>query len=154
VGHVAVDGPSVSVRHATGSDAAAVAELASRLAQSFPFSRVRFDASFAALLNTEDACLLLAVDGDTALGYILGFEHVTFYANGRVATVEEILVRAEFRRRGIGRALMEAFERWALSRNCNLVTLATRRAVPFYVALGYEESAAHLRKALGEPAAQ
>jgi GNAT superfamily N-acetyltransferase len=148
VDRVAVDDPSVSVRHVTSSDAAAVADLAGQLAQSFRFSRVRFDASYAALLNAENACLLLAVDGDTALGYLLGFEHITFYGNGPVATVEEILVRAELRGRGIGRTLMEAFERWAVSRNCSLVALATRRAVPFYVALGYEESAAYLRKVL------
>ena len=149
-----MDDSSVSVRQATGGDAAAVADLASQLAQSFSFSRVRFDASYAALLNTEDACLLLAVDDETALGYLLGFEHLTFYANGPVAAVEEILVRPEFRGRGIGRGLMGAFERWAVSRNCGLVTLATRRAAPFYVALGYEESAACLRKALCGPAAQ
>ncbi|MGI5183418.1 hypothetical protein ACQEVZ_44890 [Dactylosporangium sp. CA-152071] len=41
-----------------------------------------------------------------------------------------------------------------MSRNCSLVTLATRRAAPFYVALGYEESAAYLRKVLREPAVQ
>ncbi len=146
VDHVAVDDSSVSVRHATSSDAAAVADLANQLAQSFPFSRMRFDASYAALLNTEDACLLLAANGDTALGYLLGFEHITFYANGPVANVEEIRVRAEFRGRGIGRTLMGAFERWAMSRNCSLVTLATRRAVPFYVALEYEESAAYLKE--------
>ncbi|MDT4986613.1 MAG: hypothetical protein QOI74_707 [Micromonosporaceae bacterium] len=144
---MAVDGPSVSVRHASGKDAAAVADLASELAQSFAFSRMRFDASYTALLNAADACLLLAVDGEIALGYLLGFEHLTFYANGPVATVEEILVRAEFRRRGIGRTLMREFERWSVSRDCGLVTLATRRAVPFYVALGYAESATYLRKA-------
>jgi GNAT superfamily N-acetyltransferase len=149
-----VDDPSVSVRHATSSDAGAVAELASELAQSFPFSRMRFDATYAELLNTDDACLLLAVDGETALGYLLGFEHMTFYANGPVATVEEILVRAEFRGRGIGRILMGTFEHWAVSRNCGLVTLATRRAVPFYIALGYEESAAYLRKVVRDLAAQ
>jgi GNAT superfamily N-acetyltransferase len=71
-----------------------------------------------------------------------------------VATVEEILVRAEFRGCGIGRALVEVFERWAVSRNCGLVALATRRTVPFYVALGYEESATYLRKVLRAPAAR
>jgi ribosomal protein S18 acetylase RimI-like enzyme len=151
---VAVDATSIAVRHATGSDAAAVADLARLLAQSFPFSRKRFDASYAALLNTGDACLLLAVDGDTALGYLLGSVHTTFYANGPVANVAEILVRAEFRGRGIGRTLMDEFERWAVSRDCGLVTLATRRAAAFYAALGYEESAAYLRKVLREPAAQ
>jgi hypothetical protein len=85
----------VSVRYATSSDAAAVADLARELAQSFPFSRTRFDASYA--------------------------------------------------------ALMMAFERWALERNCRLVALATRRVVPFYVALGYEQSATYLRKVLTDP---
>ncbi|QLQ40371.2 GNAT family N-acetyltransferase [Micromonospora robiginosa] len=141
------------VRHATSGDVAAVAEMAGQLAQSFPFSRTRFDASCAALLDSDAACLLLAVDGDAALGYLLGVDHLTFYANGPVAVVEEILVRPEVRGRGIGRALMAAFERWAVSRNCGLVTLATRRAAPFYAALGYEESAVHLRKVLREPAA-
>ncbi|UWZ58543.1 GNAT family N-acetyltransferase [Dactylosporangium aurantiacum] len=68
--------------------------------------------------------------------------------------MEEILVRAEFRGRDVGRTLMEAFERWAVSRPCNLVGLATRRAAPFYIALRYEESAAYLRKVLREPAVQ
>jgi GNAT superfamily N-acetyltransferase len=151
VDHVLVHGSLVSVRYATSSDAAAVADLARELAQSFPFSQTRFDANYAALLNTDDACLLLAVNGDNALGYLLGFQHITFYANGPVATAEEILVQAKFRRRGVGQALMKAFEQWALERNCRLVTLATRRAVPFYVALGYEQSATYMRKVLTDP---
>jgi hypothetical protein len=34
-----------------------------------------------------------------------------------------------------------------------LVALATRRAAPFYLALGYQESAAYLRKVLRNGAA-
>ncbi len=45
---------------------------------------------------------------------------------------------------------MSAFEEWAAGQGCVLVALATRRAAPFYLALGYEESAAYLRKVLGE----
>ena len=44
---------------------------------------------------------------------------------------------------------MSAFEMWAAKRGCALVALATRRAAPFYRALGYDESAAYLRKLLG-----
>lgn len=47
-------------------------------------------------------------------------------------------------------ALMSAFERWAAARDCALIALATRRAAPFYRALGYEESAVYFRKVLGE----
>jgi hypothetical protein len=43
---------------------------------------------------------------------------------------------------------MTEFERWARRRGCALVALATRRAAPFYHAIGYEDSAAYLRKLL------
>ena len=144
------------IRHATAADAGAVAGLAGGLAQSFTFSRASFDAHYPALLAAGHACLLVAVPGtdsaaDAHAGYLLGFEHLTFYANGRVGWVEEVFVRDDLRGRGIGRALMAAFERWAAERGCALVALATRRAAPFYHALGYQDSAAYLRKLLHEP---
>jgi len=143
------------IRHATADDADAVAGLAEGLAQSFAFSRPSFDAHYPALLAAGHACLLVAVTGtDTApgdhVGYLLGFEHLTFYANGRVAWAEEVFVRGDLRGRGIGRALMTSFEEWARGRGCALVALATRRAAPFYRALGYQDSAAYLRKLLHE----
>jgi GNAT superfamily N-acetyltransferase len=141
------------IRPATDRDRAAVADLAGELAHSFAFCRDAFDAGYAAALGTSDVCLLLAVAGDDHLGYLLGTRQVAFYANGPVAHVQEILVRDEHRRRGVGRSLMEAFEQWAAERGCALVALATRRAAPFYLALGYEESATYLRKVLREPEA-
>jgi len=142
------------VRPADASDAAAVADLASELAQSFTFARARFDRSYPALLAADHACLLLAVNGDDRLGYLLGFEHLTFYANGPVAWVEEVFVGGQHRGCGVGRALMSAYEQWAISRDCALVALATRRAAPFYRALGYEESAIYHRKILDARAGQ
>lgn len=65
--------------------------------------------------------------------------------------MEEVFVRGDLRGRGIGRALIAAFEDWAQRRGCALVALATRRAAPFYHALGYQESAAYLRKLLAGP---
>jgi GNAT superfamily N-acetyltransferase len=140
-------------RRASAADADRVAVLVGELAQSFTFSREKFDQSYPALATAEDACPLPAADGDECLGYLLGFRHLTFYANGPVAWVEEILVCSGHRGRGIGRALMSAFERWAAWQNCVLVALATRRAAPFYQALGYEDSATYLRKVLKEEAA-
>jgi GNAT superfamily N-acetyltransferase len=71
-----------------------------------------------------------------------------------VAWVEELVVRNDHRGQGIGRALMNAFEAWARNRGCALVALATRRAAPFYQALGYQESAAYLRKLLDDQQAR
>ena len=143
-----MDGSRVQVRRARTGDAGAVAGLAGELAQSFPFSRDQFDLAYPALVASQDACLLVAAEDGECLGYVLGFRHLTFYANGPVGWVEEILVRPECRGRGLGRALMSAFERWAAGHGCTLVALATRRAAPFYRALGYEDSAAYLRKVL------
>jgi hypothetical protein len=114
--HGPVSRAQCRVRPADASDAAAVAELACELAQSFTFSRARFDRSYPALLASAGACLLVAVHGDERLGYLLGFEQ------------------------------------WAAARDCALVALATRRAAPFYRALGYEQSAIYHRKILdGQP---
>ncbi len=143
-----MDGSRVQVRRARTGDAGAVAGLAGELAQSFPFSREQFDLAYPALVASQDACLLVAAEDGECLGYVLGFRHLTFYANGPVGWVEEILVRPECRGRGLGRALMSAFERWATEHDCTLVALATRRAAPFYRALGYQDSAAYLRKVL------
>ena len=141
------------VRQAGLADADVIAAHAAGLAQSFAFCRADFDLSYPALLAERDACILVAAQDGDCIGYLLGFCHLTFFANGPVGWVEEVMVRREHRGRGIGRDLMSAFERWAAARGCTLVALATRRAAPFYLAIGYQESAAYLRKVLN-PGAQ
>lgn len=96
-----------------------------------------------------DANAYLAVAADESIvGYLLGFDHHTFFAGGRVSWVEEIMVTPERRNQNIGRRLMQDFEAWSRSRDSKLVALATRRAAPFYEALGYERSAEYFRKRL------
>jgi GNAT superfamily N-acetyltransferase len=146
--HELVSDERCQIRRAGPGDAGAVADMAAGLAQSFTFSRAGFNVSYPALLAASDACLLLAAAGEEHLGYLLGFRHLTFYANGPVGWVEEVFVRHRERGRGAGRALMNAFEQWAADQGCALVALATRRAAPFYRALGYEQSAIYHRKVL------
>ena len=133
---------------AVADDRDGVAALAADMAQSFTFSAESFGQTYQRLLAADDVSLLVAARGPERLGYLLGFRHLTFYANGPVAWVEEVAVRRQDRSCGIGRAMMNAFEDWAGQQNCALVALATRRAAPFYRALGYEESAAYFRKLL------
>jgi GNAT superfamily N-acetyltransferase len=144
-----VSAPGYQIRPASLIDADQVARLAGELAQSFPFERAAFDRSFPAVLADDQACLLVAAQEEgPCLGYVLGFTHLTFYAGGPVAWVEEILVRPQDRRQRVGEELMAAFGEWAAMRGCALVALATRRAAPFYQALGYEESAVYFRQVL------
>jgi GNAT superfamily N-acetyltransferase len=137
-----------NIRKANLNDRDSLFLLVTQFATSFEPDRELFEFSFRNIVADDSACLLVAGAPGEVVGYCLGFDHYTFYANGRVAWVEEIMVKPELRRENIGTALMAAFETWAKSRESALIALATRRASPFYVALGYEESAAYFRKLL------
>jgi GNAT superfamily N-acetyltransferase len=137
-----------TIRPATASDSDALFALARAFATSFAVERSAFELSLSALLQSPDAFIAVATDADRVIGYIMGFDHHTFYANGRVSWVEEIMVSEDSRRAGVGRKLMESFEIWARSRQSKLIALATRRAAAFYKSLGYEESATYFRRLL------
>lgn len=137
-----------SVRPAQLSDSEALFPLAKAFATSFAVERSAFEPSLAALLQSPDAFIAVASDAERVGGYVLGFDHHTFFANGRVSWVEEIMVSEDCRRRGIGRLLMDRFEQWARDRQSKLIALATRHAAPFYRSMGYNESATYFRKSL------
>ncbi|SDH49596.1 GNAT family N-acetyltransferase [Nonomuraea jiangxiensis] len=136
------------IRRAEKADADAVFALAREFGLTFRPERESFDAALPELLANRDALLLAAVVGGHVQGYLLGFVHLTLFANGPVAWVEEAMVGSGARRQGIGRALLEEFEKWARVRNARYVGMATRRAPEFYHALEYEASATFFRKVL------
>jgi GNAT superfamily N-acetyltransferase len=137
-----------NIRKATANDADNLFALVCDFATSFQPQRQLFERCLYEFLTDESVWLSVAEDRGEVVGYCLGFDHYTFYANGRVAWLEEIMVTAELRQRGIGSLLMEAFEAWATLRGSKLIALATRRAAPFYTSLGYEASATYFRKVL------
>lgn len=138
----------IVIRRAEPADGPALFLLARAFATSFVVEEQAFKRSLAELLSETAAFLAVADHDDTIVGYLLGFDHPSFFANGRVAWVEEIMVSEIFRRQGIGGRLMATFETWARSREAQQIALATRRAAKFYQTLGYEESATYFRKRL------
>jgi hypothetical protein len=60
------------IRQAEAGDVDEVAGLVAALAMSFEFSAARLRENYPSLLAEEGACLLLAVDGDQSVGYLLG----------------------------------------------------------------------------------
>ncbi len=138
----------VIIRPARSSDENDLFPLVKAFASSFTPDPEAFRESFGRILNQEDALLLVADLDGRLLGYCLSFDHLAFFANGRVAWVEEIMVDEASRRTGLGKLLMLETEKWAAGRGCRLIALATRRAASFYSAIGYSESAAYFRKLL------
>jgi len=130
-------------------DADFVKNLARSLATSFNFDDAAFNETFDRIKDDEHVCLLVSNDESGAIdGYLLGFAHDVFFANGTIAWIEEMYVIEPMRRRGVGLALETEFERWAKDQGAKLIALATRRAAPFYSAIGYEESATYFKKLL------
>ena len=135
-----------SIRLAEDADRDAVFHLACYLATSFEVERKEFDAVFDRIQREDSIWLGVAESNAEVIGYLLGLDHLTFYANGRVAWIEEVAVHQDWRRRGVGRALTAAFESWTGNRGAKLIALATRRAAGFYQSLGYKESATYFLK--------
>ncbi|HEY5271604.1 MAG TPA: GNAT family N-acetyltransferase [Acidimicrobiales bacterium] len=141
-----------SVRPATINDADRILILTIDFAASrrpeFEPTSAEFRRSMAAVIENGNSCLLVAQVDDEISGYLLGHLHGSFLANGPVGWVEEVMVDSSRRRMGLGKELMSSFEQWSVERGCRLVALGTRYATDFYLALGYEVSASHLRKLL------
>ena len=137
-----------AIREARLADVESVLPLVEEFVTSFAVDRDAFRTSFQKLIVDDSALVLVVETGGSLVGYCLGFVHGTFYANGPVAWLEEIMVQAEHRRSGLGGRLMEAFEAWAKQKGAILSALSTRRAARFYEAIGYEESATYYRRLL------
>lgn len=139
---------SVRVRKAALRDLEVILALTRDFVVSFPVDEAAFRANFARLISQPDTLFAVAEQDGQTVGYILGGVHLTLYANGIVAWVDELMVRADRRKQGVGRELMSAFEQWAAENQAVLVTLATRRAAPFYEALGFRQTAGYFKKQL------
>ncbi|MCH1911852.1 GNAT family N-acetyltransferase [Leptospira noguchii] len=138
----------MNIRKAKETDRESIQKLTSLFATSFKTDSGSFNSSFNELLKDSNAIFLVAEENGTPIGYLLGFDHYTLYANGRVSWVEEIFILEDYRRKGFAKNLMTSFEEWGKNRGSKLIGLATRRAKDFYLALGYEESALFFRKLL------
>ena len=143
---------AIEVRQARTDDVEQLWPLVQDFATSFRPERSAFDRAFAELVNRSDTLVLVAVTDETVIvGYLLGSYHGTFFANGPVAWIEELMVAEHVRGRGVASALVSSAEAWATSIPCGYVALASRRASGFYLQHGYEESATFLRKVLTTP---
>jgi GNAT superfamily N-acetyltransferase len=91
-------------------------------------------------VEAGDMEVLAARAEDQILGVALLAYRLNVSAGERFASVEDLYVRPAARRRGVGRALLEAVDELCAERGVSYVEVQVevRETEPFYAALGYE----------------
>jgi N-acetylglutamate synthase-like GNAT family acetyltransferase len=143
------------LRDARVEDAEAVAALLGELG--YP-NTPAFARDKLAVLLASDHDRVLAVERE---GRVVGVGHLhvseLFHQPGRVGRITAIVVSADCRREGVGRALMAALEALAQEAGCIKFELTSaphrREAHAFYEAVGYAVGMTHFTKKAPEPGA-
>ena len=147
--------PILQVRRAAARDAAALAHLSGVLGYPATVEQIT---ERLPLIDRDPDQVLLVAEGD---GRVAGWLHATeqiILEYGRRCEIVGLVVDAEVRGVGIGRALMEAAEAWAMERGLGTVSLRSNvvrtEAHAFYQHLGYRviKTQLALRKELGSGA--
>ena len=94
-------------------------------------------------VDAGDVVVLAARSEDQILGVALLAYRLNVSAGERFASVEDLYVRPEARRRGVGRALLEAVDELCAERGISYVEaqVEEKEAEQFYAALDYEPEA-------------
>ena len=135
------------VRRATPADAESVFALVRQLGATFVPVRAAFDVSLAAILDDEDALLLVGeADDGTVQGYALTTITRLLSTNGPSAQLQEIAVDESARGLDLGTMLVHEVEAECIARGVRQLTVAARRAGGFYDILGYSQRAEFMRR--------
>ncbi len=128
----------VCIREASLQDCETLAYLAAQLG--YPAQAEQMRRRLASL--APELCAVFVALGE---GRVLGFAHVGRKASilvERCAELRGLIVDQEHRGRGIGRALLQAAESWAMQHGCQQMDVSTNvlraGARVFYDRMGYE----------------
>ena len=132
---------TIEVRPAAPDDADGITASLAALGYGTPVSFVR--ENVAALARSADDAILVAEDPiEGVVGVVTLHVLPLFHQPGNLARVTALAVRAGHQGKGVGRALMEAAERWAWERGAVRIEITSgdhrREAHAFYKKAGYE----------------
>ena len=135
---------SIVIRPAVAADIPALGELLEvlfSLEADFRFDPVHAQRGLELMLREPRAAVLVADDAGVAVGMVTMQELISTAEGGRVGLVEDMVVRDDYRGRGIGRALLSGIEAEARNRDYRRVQLLADRdnwpAREFYEICGW-----------------
>lgn len=138
-----------TIRDATPSDADDIYRLLSAFVTSYRPDRAVFDdATFPRIIGAAAAGgaeFLVAEQDSRLVGYLLAVRMPTLFAGGTILELLELTVAEPLRGHGTGSALIRAVQARAREAKDVEVSVPTRRAADFYRALGFHETAVHLK---------
>ncbi|MFI1705137.1 GNAT family N-acetyltransferase [Streptomyces griseoruber] len=138
-----------TVRDATPADADDIYRLLSAFVTSYRPDRAVFDATtFPRIIEAASAGsaeFLVAEQNSCVVGYLLAVRMPTLFAGATILELLELTVAEPLRGRGTGSALIRAAQAKAREAKDVEVTVPTRRAAGFSRALGFHETAIHLK---------
>ena len=136
----------MSIREVTGSDFQEWFELARQLWPDYDTEEMT-DALTGIQRSPIETAFLLRSDDKQAIGFInlsLRYDYVPGATKRPVAYVEGVYVRADFRKQGFGKALIQQAEAWARHQGClELTSDVTKDNLPsqeFHKQVGFEEA--------------
>jgi GNAT superfamily N-acetyltransferase len=136
------------IREASKEDEAGVLALARKFQSASEIDENFFHLTWDKKLADLNSYIGVAEVENILIGYISGYLHFAFYANGSTFWVDEIFVKEDMRRNEVGKSLMESLIPWIGDRDCKLIALATNGAKEFYSELGFQDSARYFKKRL------
>jgi ribosomal protein S18 acetylase RimI-like enzyme len=149
----------ITVRAAAAADRDRILALAPDLSEQTPPWRDRtavdtaVRASITALLDSSssDHAVLVATAQDAVVGFVT-ISCRSHFSGTVDASIDDLVVARSHHRHGVARALLEAADRWARTRELGRVTVETgaanERAVRLYRSAGYREEDLRLTKVL------
>ena len=131
----------ISIRRATVADAAPISALTLQLG--YPANESAIQTRLTRLLPDPAQLVLVAVSGDTIIGWLHAHAYTALEAGAQVEIVG-LVVSAQHQRCGAGRALVAAAECWASTKGTGVIIVRSNvrreESHRFYLALGFAHS--------------
>jgi len=131
----------MKIRKALLDDAASIADLTTDLGYVADVSAITD--RLRRLSDTPDDVVLVAEMEGVIAGWVQGHTSVVLESGFRMEIVG-LIVSSRFRRRGVGRALIEAVESWGAERGASVFSVRSNvqrvESHQFYPSLGYEKT--------------